>query len=66
MKTLEEHEDEMRKMKEIYVKNRNGTDIKCPNCGDELKYVDNVLLLSNPPQKRVYCYNCGYSTTITV
>lgn len=35
--------------------------IECPECGAEL--VDscpNTLLLSYPPQKRVYCEKCGF------
>lgn len=35
--------------------------IACPKCGKELTDINPlVLLLSHPPQKDVYCINCGY------
>jgi len=63
MKTIEEHNKER---SEMYIKSINErTGIQCPHCGDEMKYENSsVLLLSNPPQKKVYCSTCNYQTTI--
>lgn len=38
---------------------KNG--IACPDCGDELMDVEpNIILCSNPPQKKIRCVNCDY------
>ena len=36
------------------------TGIACPKCGSELMYVDQNLLLSNPPQRKVQCSKCNH------
>jgi hypothetical protein len=36
------------------------TGIACPKCGSELMYVDQYLLLTNPPQRRVQCSKCNH------
>ena len=36
------------------------TGIACPKCGYELMYVDQNLLLTNPPQRRVQCSKCNH------
>ena len=36
------------------------TGIACPKCGSELMYVDQNLLLSSPPQRRVQCSKCNH------
>lgn len=62
MRTIQEYEELMNELREARKQGR--TNILCPNCKDsELKEGD-VVLLSNPPQKRVFCNNCGYITTI--
>jgi DNA-directed RNA polymerase subunit RPC12/RpoP len=62
MKTLEEHNKEMR---ERYRPKDVGTGIQCPHCGDEMFYTEpGVILLSYPPQKKVHCKTCKYHTTI--
>lgn len=56
MKTLEEHNEEIRKRQ---YSTKNG--IECPSCGGELD--DNsigILYLSSPPQCDVKCFYCGY------
>ena len=42
------------------------TKIACPKCGYELMYVDQNLLLSNPPQRRVQCSKCNHIDYILV
>ena len=42
------------------------TGIACPKCGSELMYVDQNLLLSNPPQRRVQCSKCNHIDYIFV
>lgn len=61
MKTVEEHnEDVFRRLRD-----RNGSGVQCPHCGDELKYpTPDLVLSSHPPQKHVQCYTCNYKTTI--
>jgi transcription elongation factor Elf1 len=42
------------------------TGIECPDCQDELQYLDpNVVLMSHLPKKAIHCANCGFSTYIT-
>jgi DNA-directed RNA polymerase subunit RPC12/RpoP len=61
MKTLEEYEEEKRKLRF-----EHGTGIQCPACGDELVESDpGVILTSNPPRKTVHCQTCKYKNTIT-
>lgn len=38
------------------------TDIKCPICGEYI-FVDNIILASNPPQRRYICKKCGWKGT---
>ena len=42
------------------------TKIACPKCGSELMYVDQNLLLSNPPQRRVQCSKCNHIDYILI
>ena len=42
------------------------TGIACPKCGYELMYVDQNLLLTNPPQRRVQCSKCNHIDYILV
>jgi hypothetical protein len=61
MRTLEQYEADKKKLKEEF-----GTGIQCPACGDELVISDpGVILLSNPPRKKVHCPTCKYKNTIT-
>ena len=47
--------------------NKLNTGIECPDCQDELQYLDpSVVLTSHPPKKAIHCANCGFSTYITV
>lgn len=34
--------------------------IACPNCGEELYDRDSSILTSNPPKKKIICFNCDY------
>ena len=54
LKSIKEHNN--RFTKEISF----STKIACPKCGSELMYVDQNLLLSNPPKRRVQCSKCNH------
>jgi len=60
LKSIKEHNNLF--TKEIYF----STGIACPKCGYELMYVDQNLLLSNPPQRRVQCSKCNHIDYILV
>ena len=61
LKTIQEHNDE------VYHRLGNyNTSVECPNCGKELQFVDNTVMLSNPPQRDVKCFECGYTNRIKV
>jgi DNA-directed RNA polymerase subunit RPC12/RpoP len=61
MKSIEEHNEEKRKT--LHIKTETG--IQCPHCGDEMHYSEpGVLLLTNPPKRKVHCKTCKYQTTI--
>ena len=60
LKSIKEHNN--RFTKEISF----STKIACPKCGSELMYVDQNLLLSNPPQRRVQCSKCNHIDYILV
>jgi ribosomal protein S27E len=62
LKTIEEHNEL------VFKKNidKYSTGVQCPNCVNELKYINDIMLLSNPPQKEVKCFNCNYTTRIFV
>ena len=42
------------------------TKIACPKCGSELMYVDQNLLLTNPPQRCVQCSKCNHIDYILI
>lgn len=61
MKTLEEYESEKRSLRE-----KHGTGIQCPACGDELVLSTPYFVLTTfPAQKAVHCPTCKYKNTIT-
>ena len=60
LKSIKEHNN--RFTKEIAF----STGIACPKCGSELMYVDQNLLLSSPPQRRVQCSKCNHIDYIFV
>jgi len=60
LKSIKEHNN--RFTKEISF----STGIACPKCGSELMYVDQNLLLSSPPQRRVQCSKCNHIDYILV
>jgi ribosomal protein S27AE len=64
---VEKLDDFNKKRMEEYNKGRLETGvpklngIECPNCGKELFDIpSSTILLSNPPQKRVFCNTCGF------
>lgn len=42
------------------------TGVECPKCGSELFFTDDLVLNSNPPQRRIMCDSCGYKGTMFV
>ena len=60
MKSLEEHnKDRMGIYNNTHA--YQCTNIACPTCRKELVYTHpDVLLMSLPPMKQVYCPNCGH------
>jgi transposase-like protein len=39
--------------------------IECPYCSSEMKETNpEIRLLTFPPQMRIVCYGCGYTTTV--
>ena len=60
LKSIKEHNN--RFTKEIAC----STGIACPKCGSELMYVDQNLLLTSPPQRRVQCGKCNHIDYILV
>ena len=62
MKTIEEHNQEVKK----YYDRQYQTGVECPKCHQELYYADDFILTSTPPQKRVLCKNCDYRDYIFV
>jgi hypothetical protein len=59
MKTLQEHNDEVRR---LYNSTKNG--IECPNCKCELDDVERrMLFLTAIPSTNTICFNCGYTGT---
>lgn len=64
---METLNDFNKKRAEEYYKGRLETNtpkpngIECPDCGIELfDTPSSTILLSNPPQKRVFCGTCGF------
>jgi len=48
----------------LVMPNNKSTNIRCPLCGNEMTYGDDVLISINPPKRYVYCLPCDYSDTI--
>lgn len=66
METIQEHDSRRRsEIGDLKIRNQK-TGVSCPECGSEL--LDPAggccILTSNPPQVRVECSKCDYSTTI--
>lgn len=62
MKTLDEHNQIMRKVNRM----KYGVGVACPKCGAEMISSDDTILASNPPQRNVHCADCGYKGYMTV
>lgn len=67
LKTITQHNEEMRKK---FEKKRDlifKTGVECPECKVELIYIDPYTVLTSfPPRKAVYCPNCRHEATIIV
>ena len=61
LKTIEEHNQEIKRT----LRNKL-TGIVCPNCNNELQYVDDTVYLTFPGQKDVKCYSCGFTSRVLV
>ena len=64
LKSIKEHNDG--KIFDAYGGNAFKSGLACPKCGSELMYVDQNLLLSNPPKRRVQCSKCNHIDYILV
>lgn len=67
---LKDTESKLKSIKEhnnLFTKEISfSTGIACPKCGSELMYVDQNLLLTSPPQRRVQCSKCNHIDYILV
>lgn len=62
MVSLDEWNEKIQKMndwKNIPYPKENG--IACPDCGEKLFDIDGIVLLSDPPKKRVICKKCSFA-----
>jgi len=59
MKTLSEANGEKIKLYRLLTTYPKYNGVACDECGHELQDLDNKVLASNPPKKRVCCPNCG-------
>ena len=68
MKTLDQYNEDYRKLQEDNERMKYMTGISCPHCKTvEMKYLEpNVQLLSSPPQMRIFCPDCNFKTNICV
>lgn len=41
-------------------KNNEPSGVRCNGCGKELRIDLSALLLSDPPQRNIWCGNCGW------
>jgi len=55
--------EEYQKHEYILYKNREKTQIECPNCGDYLWRRTDVVLTSYPPQYQYECDTCNWRGT---
>lgn len=58
LKSVEEHNSEIHSSYRSV--NKWSTGVACPQCGTELHFVNNNLLLSYPAQRSVKCLECPY------
>lgn len=56
LKTIEDYNQEKLHQYERETK----TGVACPNCENELEFLSDVILPSNPPQRTVKCHDCDY------
>ncbi len=71
MKTVEEHNQEVTKRTMEWLKVAYKTGVRCPTCYEKdntevemLKDDPYQLMMSNPPQRTIYCPTCGFRTHI--
>jgi len=66
LKTIDEHNEEMQHKYHLVKQTELLTGIECPSCKTELRYNDNSILMSRPPQKHVKCTKCTYRGSVIV
>lgn len=67
LKTIDEHNKKIIKEYEEYKNKHQKTGVECPKCGSELLFVnEDIVLMTYPPKKYVYCSKCGYDSAILV
>ena len=59
MQTLDEYNKMANDFYFNYDKYPKLNHIACPKCGKEMYDTNEIILMSNPPKKNVYC-DCGY------
>jgi len=60
LKSLEEHNEEMRKRYKDWFNYPKPNGLACPKCGEELIDSDAVTLSSYPPRKNIHCSICPF------
>lgn len=60
--SLEEHERNIRERDKVFLE----TGVFCPKCFDELLYSDDMIIMTMPSQRNVYCPCCQYRTKIRI
>ena len=59
--TLEEYREQMKITQHgKYTK----IDVECPKCGERLYRDNSIVLTTYPPQHRLECFNCKFTTTV--
>lgn len=67
LKTITQHNEEMRKKFKEKDNQFFKTGVECPKCKTELEYTDpHSMLMSYPPRKAVHCPECRHYATIIV
>lgn len=60
MKTLVQHNRDMRELREMMQRSANASGVACDRCGTEMVFRNpGMLNMSNPPSRWVDCPKCG-------
>jgi len=64
LKTIKQHNDEVRNKLKEKEESLFKTGVECPDCKSELTYSDSSMMLSYPAQRAVHCNSCSFKTNI--